>query len=361
MRRVRRGFSLIELLVVIAIIAVLVALLLPAVQRVREAGKRAQCQSHLRQLGIALHHYHDNHGTFPPAFRQDGTDIIHDGEATGFTYLLPFLEEDNTWKIYNFDYIWYYQDIPNGIDNHPAAAQVVKVFLCPSSTHAPLLKLQPWLSYGNMPQAVGSTDYAFCRGANGTMHWDYTRIPQSVRGVFNIERSSNPGFDYPRAGVRLLEISTQDGTSTTFAMGDAVAGHPQFTVRNPTTGAAEPGSRMIQSWSAATVGTTSSSYPSGRFYGSVFAVTAQTGQLANRQVEPMNSIPGAPTARNNDTGDNTSTTPDYISNFRSAHPGGCNFLFCDGSVRFVVESINLNTYVGLSTYAGGEVLQGTGY
>src|SRR3981189_2095598 len=91
----RAGFTLVELLVVIAIIAVLIALLLPAVQRVREAANRLACVNNLKQLGIALHHHHDALGSFPPGYTVQGTDDLERGGFGGFIPLLPFLEQEN--------------------------------------------------------------------------------------------------------------------------------------------------------------------------------------------------------------------------------------------------------------------------
>jgi prepilin-type N-terminal cleavage/methylation domain-containing protein/prepilin-type processing-associated H-X9-DG protein len=346
----RRGFTLIELLVVIAIIAVLIGLLVPAVQKVREAAARAQCQNHLKQLGVALHNYHDARRCFPPGMVSDQTNLCN-AEATGFTYLLPYLEQDNTHRLYKFDEPWF------APANDRAVGIEIPLFYCPSNRTSGSIDLAPmaqeW-SWRLPPRAAGC-DYAFSKGANGALHRDWTRTPLGVRGVFGIRQS----FEVERA-VRIIEI--RDGTSTTFALGDAAAGSPSFLTRDlDPTASSRPlisvltGQPVVleQSWSAAGIGDAAHAR-----YGSVLAVTAQYGLAPDPRDEPMNRRPVTPTVYDGDPkGDNRSGR-DWISGFRSVHPGGCNFVFCDGSVRFVAETLRPDVYRALSTYAGGEAISG---
>src|SRR4051794_23157621 len=134
--RVRRGFTLIEFLVVIAIIAVLIGLLLPAVQKVRDAAYKAKCQNHLKQLGLALTGYHDGHGAFPPGLASSGSNVS-DAEATGLTVLLPYLEQDAAFQRYQFAQPWW------DAANFEAVAVEVKVFFCPANRDGGSMDLGP--------------------------------------------------------------------------------------------------------------------------------------------------------------------------------------------------------------------------
>jgi prepilin-type N-terminal cleavage/methylation domain-containing protein/prepilin-type processing-associated H-X9-DG protein len=351
MRRGRHGFTLIELLVVIAIIAVLIGLLLPAVQKVREAANRMSCTNNLKQLGVALHNYHSTNDCFPPGLVSSAGNVT-DADATGFTFLLPYLEQDNTHRLYHFDEPWFQPA------NFEAVGKSVKLFLCPSNRAQGALDLRPFASEWSveLPPVAGACDYAFCKGANGAVNQDGNRTPQVVRGVFSIQPSWNG-----KSGVRLADIS--DGTSTTLAMGDAAAGTPTYLVRDLNTPdkpavyvlTGQP-IRLEQSWSAAGVGDLG--HP---WYGSVLAVTAQYGLPPDPRDEPMNRRPATPTLYGGDARGDNRLGKDYVGGFRSVHPGGCNFLFCDGSVRWISETVQPLVYRALSTYAGGEVIAGSDY
>jgi prepilin-type N-terminal cleavage/methylation domain-containing protein/prepilin-type processing-associated H-X9-DG protein len=200
-RQAHRGFTLIELLVVIAIIAVLIGLLLPAVQKVREAAARSQCQNNLKQLGLAMHNHHDSRGQFPYP-RSGGGQNRH----TWALLLLPYIEQDNVYQTFQTPITGVSQT--DGFDNFTssdprivsARQATVKVFFCPMR-HAPGM-LSP-ITTGSTVTGIPS-DYAACTG-------DSSAVPST--GVFQLVNSN-----HMQSGIRVAQIT--DGTSNTLMLGE---------------------------------------------------------------------------------------------------------------------------------------------
>src|SRR6266849_5785396 len=173
--RDRNAFTLIELLVVIAIIAVLIGLLLPAVQKVREAANRMSCSNNLKQIGLALHNYHDTYSAFCPW----GFDFNYDpdpGQPYGpqtqghsmHTMILPFMEQENIVKLARLDFsVIDPANLPPNWGVSPAGLQVIKSYLCPS-TPGHVIDYGPYFTalsgQNNGPMLLGGTDYAAIRG-----------------------------------------------------------------------------------------------------------------------------------------------------------------------------------------------------
>jgi prepilin-type processing-associated H-X9-DG protein len=359
----RVGLTLIELLVVIAIIGTLIGMLLPAVQKVRETASRLSCQNNLKQLGLALHTFHDSAGYCPPGMLTELD--IQDSYHTGFTYLLPFLEQNNISNTYDYEQPWYAKA------NDTAVGQQVKLFFCPSNRGSGVIELAPYgqLWGSPIPPFVGACDYLLCKGANAGLGPNPSRIPFAARGLFNVAQA-----DYttdgtgnsatvlfgatPQFRVRMLDIV--DGTSSTFAMGEGAGGNPWYLVadlNNPSQPATAPFSNgpaiMDQAWAAASLGDRQHAWTAG-----VFGVTAQFGLAPNPLDEPLNKRLGSPSIFGSDSSGYNRTGRDRISGFRSMHPGGANFLYADGGVRWVSQAIDSDTYRALSTYAGGEIVSG---
>jgi prepilin-type N-terminal cleavage/methylation domain-containing protein/prepilin-type processing-associated H-X9-DG protein len=342
----RRGFTLIELLVVLAIIAILIALLLPAVQKVREAASRVACQNNLKQIGLALQQHHDALGGFPPGLVTSGGDNLEEGSHSGFIPLLPYLEQDNWLRRWDPGRPWY--EPPNA----ELVATQVKVFLCPSNRSAGAVDLQFLVPFAGRPLPnPAATDYLLCKGANAAL-CRTPQVPPAGRGVFEVNTHT-----------RLSEI--RDGTSHTFAAGEGAGNNPRFGIRrfwSDTAPAQDlfPGQPPLidQSWSAGPTATRTLN-SRGLLLGASIGVTAQRGGHVPPYDEPMNYPLGLPALDYNHGCTNAGTAPgtiDTLSGFRSAHSGGCHFLFCDGSVRFVRQGVSPDTYRALSTMAGGEVL-----
>ncbi len=220
MTRSRLAMTLIELLVVLAILAILIGLLLPAVQKVREAASLLRCQNNLKQLGLALHGYHNDHNCLPPGMVSPGRNV-GDATATGFTFLLPYVEQDTAYLLYHFDDPWW------SASNFDVVGIQVKLFFCPSNRDQGYLDLAPiaaqWAT--PLPPRAAACDYAFCKGANGSLNWNRNKTPLPVRGVFAVLNEAD-GQD----GIPLLAVS--DGLSNTIAMGDAAGGSALYVVRD---------------------------------------------------------------------------------------------------------------------------------
>jgi len=341
----RAAFTLIELLVAIAIIAVLIALLLPAVQKVREAAHRTACANNLKQLGVALHNHHDANGSFPPGFTVVGTDNLELGGFGGFVPLLPFLEQENWTRRWAPTKTWY--EPPNDA----IVGVEVKVFYCPSNRTGGAIDMSFLVPAAGRPLPnPAACDYLLCKGANAAM-CEVRQIPPAGRGAFDVNTRT-----------RLTDIA--DGTSGTFAIGEGAGNNPRFGIRKfyQDTAPAQslfPGqSRLIdQSWSSGPTAT-NALHSIGLLQGATLGVTAVRGGQADPFDEPMNRPLVLPAIDVNNGCVNAGTAPgayDTISGFRSVHPGGCHFLFCDGGVRFVREGVSPATYRALSTVAGGEV------
>jgi prepilin-type N-terminal cleavage/methylation domain-containing protein/prepilin-type processing-associated H-X9-DG protein len=358
-RRPRRAFTLLELVVVLAIVGVLMALLLPAVQRVRETANRIRCQNNLKQFGLALHMYHDANGYLPPGMltRLDIQDSYH----TGFTYLLPYIEQDTVHNLYHYDKQWY------DSANYAAVGQQMPLFYCPSNRTRGAMDLSPYVQQWGapMPPFVGSSDYVLCKGANASLDGQPTLIPESARGLFNIVQANHSAQgDWgptPQFAVRLTDIS--DGTSSTFAIGEAAGGTSYYLVadlNNPTKPVTEPfingPAVMEQAWAAASLGD-----PGHPWYAGILGVTAQYGLAPDPMDEPMNRRPGTPSIIGSDGSGYNAHGLDRVSGFRSMHQHGCNFLYADGSVHFVRDTIAPAVYRALSTYAGDEPVQATDF
>jgi len=287
----RPGFTLIELLVVIAIIAVLIGLLLPAVQKVREAASRSKCTNNLKQIGIASHAYHDSMGFLVPTWlggnKVSGTTIDPDGWATWAVLLLPYLEQGSIYNQWNLN---------NLTSKQTAAAyqQQLSVYLCPSRP-APVLSVSDFKSPGG-----GLSDYAACFGdddsgskANGAI------IP--VADMNNSMTASSvlkPGW---RGQLTMLSIS--DGTSNTLMFGEKHIRPNSLRGKNE--------DRSV-------------------FGGNNNAVRRMAGLNANGESRPL--MPP-----------NAQSTNLANTAFGGPHLGVCMFVFCDGRVQGVRLTTELAT------------------
>ncbi len=304
----RSGFTLVELLVVITVIGLLVGLLLPAVQAAREAARRMQCRNNLRQIGIALHNYHDVHRSFPAGFRfrpQSATE----GVGTANVALLPYLEKANIQNQIDPNVPWYLLK-PSDV------LLQISTFVCPSDT-APNPTTYPWCTKIGVPagDTYANCSYGHNMGANDAYCFGPNLGPRPVTktsGVFAFHSTT-----------RLADIL--DGTSTTFAVGEAASGFPLCTGLGCEIALAD----TLSSHGWLVGGASFEPYfDTGLRYAGNFATT----------VERLNKSPVTDSFCKISNGGYLDARPSYqggphwAPNFRSFHPPGANFLFSDGSV-----------------------------
>jgi prepilin-type N-terminal cleavage/methylation domain-containing protein/prepilin-type processing-associated H-X9-DG protein len=327
------AFTLVELLVVIAIIGVLVALLLPAVQAAREAARRSSCQNNLKQFGVALLNHDAAFGYVPPGARMKIGATGPEIGANANVALLPFLEQPAIESRWNRARSYWEQD-------PIVLAATVLLFTCPSND-GQTISDQAFEEIG-VPAGLrlATTDYAYSRGA--TDAWCVSNeYPPHENGLFHIV---GDGF----ADVTTLR-QISDGTSRTFAMGEAAGGEQWTVCTRPGCTAAEGRSRADVPWMVGNLSTAdiaAAGYPFTGIYGTT--------------IEPLNKRPVTSTLVDNagifDCRSSADGGSHATSNFRSDHSGGGMFLYCDGSVGMIAEEMEARVYRSLSTIAGEETV-----
>jgi len=319
----RLGFTLIELLVVIAIIAVLVAILLPAVQQAREAARNSQCKNNLKQLGVALHNYHETMGCFPSSQGGAATGQADWRGHSAHVMILPYMDQGALYNKYNMN-AWAWWDGGMGthmVDTAQPGRQRIAGFLCPSN-------------FSNQTDGIGITpglNYPVCEGNNAGMFND------GVAGGFNLQKCN--GVFTMRAIVNIGAIT--DGTTNVILVGEQIQSLSGSTdaVVNLKQAVAIPGGwdgtfltqAQLDDWGTRCAATTTQRTETGRFW----SPGVHEQSVFNTLLPPNSRHP-------NCTAHCGGCAPDgpAMIGVRSMHTGGANIVLADGAVKFIGNNID---------------------
>jgi prepilin-type N-terminal cleavage/methylation domain-containing protein/prepilin-type processing-associated H-X9-DG protein len=322
-----KGFTLIELLVVIAIIAILIGLLLPAVQKVREAAARMKCGNNLKQIGLALSAYHDTYSSFPPV--TPAATKFQPTESVYYVhYILPYLEQTAYYQAFGAGN-WITPQPYNNPGVYPASIQgvVLSVFACPSD------------GGGTNPKNAGvklfaCNYYGMCSGLKDSDMWGETTYPGTQKALFNMATT-----------VRFTDIT--DGTSSSLAVVEYLTGLDASDVRGMVYTNRSGGQFLFASQ------TPNSSVPDTLLDYPGFCPNDGGGPGGtSSHNQPSRNLPCVPNGNAGSGEADTATS-------RSRHINGVNVVFCDGHVSFITNSIALTTWQNLAWIQDGQVIAGS--
>jgi prepilin-type N-terminal cleavage/methylation domain-containing protein/prepilin-type processing-associated H-X9-DG protein len=340
----RTAFTLIELLVVIAIIAILIALLVPAVQKVREAAARTQCTNNLKQIGLALHAYHDANKVFPSGYidgniNSASTPDNDVGPGWGWpSFILPYHDQGTVYSQINFS-------VGVGIGANVQVSQTqLAIHQCPSDPYQQNVPIYD-SSFSNPIATVAHGNYVGCNGwvecfANAGGNYnplsDGGAAEDGDGGATATGQGGN-GLFYRNSKNKIAHVT--DGLSNTIFVGERCGAHSPTTWTGAVTGGRVPAWMATQPWTAPyTSPAAAPNTGNGTAYNNADYAEALILAHGNATHVPNVDFP--------------IYDPDV---FWSMHPGGANFLFGDGTVRFLSSNINPMTYQWMCTIAGGEV------
>lgn len=331
-RSKKAGFTLVELLVVIAIIGILIALLLPAVQAAREAGRRTMCNNNLKQIGLGMHNHHDTFGFFPPGFKDSKWDANSAAltsasrSTSAHAHLLNYMEQTTIGALVRFDQPYINTSDPALDFNKQARMAQVPVFLCPSDPD-------------ELPLEEGGRSNYFANQGNSLLHGNPPTDP------------SDPNFGFPAPnGIFFLNSRVKfqdimDGTSHTAAFSEKIKGDGSNAIITEESDTFAPDTdpeTMDEAVADCNACDINDLTKQGQSY---IGVPWLRAYHSNSQYYHINKPNGRscmyPPGR-------------IMTTAGSRHPGGVHVLMCDGSVHFINDTIDIATWRGMGTRAGKE-------